>query len=92
VHADYLYQENIVKMTNRLDWYAGLGGRVITWAYGSNKLGHDLVLLARVPLGFAVTFRRPSFLEAYIEIAPSLVAFPPLDFTIDFSLGARAYF
>jgi hypothetical protein len=92
IHADYLYQENILAMTNRLDWYAGLGGRLITWAYGSNKLSHDLVLLARVPIGLAVTFRRPSFLEAYIEIAPSLVVFPPLDFAMDFAIGVRAYF
>jgi hypothetical protein len=27
LHADYLYQDNIVNMTNRLDWYAGFGGR-----------------------------------------------------------------
>ena len=92
LHADYLYQENIVNMTNRLDWYAGLGGRVIMWAYGSNEIGHDVVLLARVPIGLAATFRRPKFLEAYLEIAPALVVFPPLDFTIDVGLGVRAYF
>ena len=92
LHADYLYQENIVNMTNRLDWYVGVGGRVIMSAYGSNDLGHDVVLLARVPIGIAATFRRPDFLEAYLEIAPALVVFPPLDFTIDVALGGRAYF
>ena len=92
VHMDYLYQENIVNRTNRLDWYAGFGGRLITSAYGSNELGHDVVLLARVPLGLAATFRRPDFLEAYLEIAPALVIIPPLDFTIDVGLGVRAYF
>ncbi|MGB8294481.1 MAG: hypothetical protein WCG85_03570 [Polyangia bacterium] len=92
LHADYLYQENIVNMTNRLDWYVGVGGRVIMWAYGANDLGHDVVLLARVPIGIAATFRRPDFLEAYLEIAPALVVFPPLDFTIDIALGVRAYF
>jgi hypothetical protein len=92
LHADYLYQENIVNMTNRLDWYVGVGGRAIMWAYGSNDLGHDVVLLARIPIGLAATFRRPDFLEAYLEIAPALVVFPPLDFTIDVALGVRAYF
>jgi hypothetical protein len=91
-HADYLYQENILNRTNRLDWYAGFGGRLITTAYGSNNLGHDVVLLARVPLGLALTFRRPDFLEAYLEIAPAIVIVPPLDFTIDVGLGARVYF
>ncbi len=91
-HADYLYEENILNRTNRLDWYAGFGGRLITTAYGSNNLGHDVVILARVPLGIAVTFRRPDFLEAYLEIAPAIVIVPPLDFTIDVGLGVRAYF
>jgi hypothetical protein len=92
IHADYLYQENMVNMTNRLDWYAGLGGRVIMWAYGSNDLGHDVVLLARVPLGLAVTFRRPTFSKPISRSRPPWWLFPPLDFTIDFGLGVRAYF
>ena len=92
VHVDYLFEENILNRTNRLDWYAGFGGRLITSAYGSNNLGHDAVLLARVPLGIAATFRRPDFLEAYLEIAPAIVVVPPLDFTIDVGLGVRAYF
>jgi hypothetical protein len=91
-HMDYLYQENLVNRTNRLDWYVGFGGRLITHAYGSNELGHDVVVLARVPLGIAATFRRPDFLEAYHEIAPAIVIVPPLDFTIDVGLGVRAYF
>ena len=91
-HMDYLYEEKIVNRAVRLDWYVGFGGRLITAAYGSNELGHDVVLLARVPLGLALTFRRPDFLEAYLEVAPALVVIPPLDFTIDVGLGARAYF
>ena len=91
VHMDYLYEENIVNRTNRLDWYAGFGGRVITSAYGNDNLGHDVVVLARVPIGIAATFRRPDFLEAYFEIAPAIVVVPPLDFTIDIGLGVRAY-
>jgi len=92
LHADYLYQENIINMTNRLDWYAGLGGRVIMSAYGSNNLSHDVVAIARVPIGIAATFRRPDFLEAYLEIVPGIVVFPPAEFAIDFGLGVRAYF
>ena len=92
VHVDYLYEENIVNRRARLDWYVGAGGRLITSAYGSNQLGHDVVLLARVPVGLALTFQRPSFLEVYLELAPALVVVPPLDFTIDVGLGVRAYF
>ena len=92
LHMDYLYEENIVSATNRLNWYVGFGGRMITTAYGSNNLGHDVVVLARVPIGIAATFRRPDFLEAYLEVAPAIVIVPPLDFTIDVGLGVRAYF
>jgi Protein of unknown function (DUF3996) len=91
LHADYLYQENIVNMTNRLDWYAGFGGRVIMSAYGDNNLSHDVVVIARVPIGIAASFRRPDFLEAYLEIVPGIAVFP-LGFNIDFGLGLRAFF
>jgi hypothetical protein len=86
------FHHNIsVHMTNRLDWYVGLGGRLIVSPYGNNDLGHDVVILARVPIGIAATFRRPNFLEAYLEIAPA-IWIPWLDFTIDVGLGVRAYF
>lgn len=92
LHADYLYQENLVNLTNRLDWYAGAGGRVVVWNYGPNSSGNDVEVYARVPVGLAATFRRPSFLEAYLEVAPALRIYPPLWFTIDVGLGVRAYF
>jgi hypothetical protein len=92
LHADYLYQENIVNMVNRLDWYAGLGGHAIFWGHQSSDSDHGIALIARVPVGLAVTFRRPSFLELYLEVVPALVVFPPLWFTIELGLGARAYF
>ena len=92
LHADYLYQENLVNMTNRLEWYAGFGGRVVLWNYGPGSHADDVALLARVPIGVAATFRRPSFLEAYLEVAPALRVYPPLWFSIDVALGARAYF
>ncbi len=91
VHADYLYQENIIHGPLKLDWHAGGGGRVIFWNYNDSG-DSGVALLGRVPLGFDFTFRRPSFLEAYIEIAPAIVVIPPLHFTIDFGLGVRAYF
>ena len=91
IHADYLYQEKLVNMTNRLDWYAGFGGRVIMSAYGNNNLAHDVVVIARIPIGIAASFSRPGFLEAYLEIVPGIAVFP-LGFNIDFGLGVRAYF
>jgi hypothetical protein len=93
LHADYLYQENIVNSQLKLDWHAGFGGRVIFWDYyhdGDDR--HDLILLGRVPLGFDFAFRRPSFIEPFIEIAPALVVFPYLDIWFDVALGIRAFF
>lgn len=92
IHGDYLYEEPIVNSTVRLDWHAGVGGRMILWGYGDGSGNHGTALLARVPLGLDLTFRRPSWLEAYLEIAPALVVIPPLGFDIDVGLGFRAYF
>jgi hypothetical protein len=90
LHFDYLYEEPIVNSTVRLDWHAGAGGRLIFGNY--NNSNHDAALLARVPLGLDLTFRRPQWLEAYLEVAPALVIVPPLYFDIDIGLGVRAYF
>lgn len=92
IHFDYLYEEPIVEKTVRLDWHAGAGGRIIFWGYNDNNSDHGVTLLARVPLGLDLTFRRPNWLEVYLELAPALVLIPPLDFTIDIGLGVRAYF
>jgi hypothetical protein len=51
-----------------------------------------VAVLARVPLGLDFAFRRPSWLEAYVEIAPGLMFLPGADLWFDVGLGARAYF
>jgi hypothetical protein len=93
IHFDYLYEEPIVNTTVRLDWHVGAGGRMAFGGYYYNGDGrHDAALFARVPIGLDLTFRRPHFLEVYLEIAPGLWIFPPLAFDIDVGLGVRAYF
>ena len=92
IHFDYLYEENIVDSAVRLDWHAGIGGRMVLWGYTYNNSDHGTVLLGRVPIGLDLAFRRPRWLEVYLEIAPALVLIPPLDFAFDVGLGARAYF
>ena len=89
VHADWLYEESFFAQPFRLDWHAGAGGRFIDW-YDWDY--HATAFLARVPLGLDFSFRRPSWLEAYIEIAPGLMLVPGLDLWFDVGLGARAYF
>jgi hypothetical protein len=93
VHFDYLYQEPFVEAAPvRLDWHAGVGGRMVFHGYADDNGTHDLALFARVPLGIDVTFRRPRWLEIYLEAAPGLWLIPPVAFDIDVGLGVRAYF
>jgi hypothetical protein len=60
--------------------------------YYYNNERRDVALFARVPVGLDLSFRRPRWLETYLEIAPGLWIFPPLAFDIDVGLGVRAYF
>ena len=90
-HFDYLYEEPIVDSVVRLDWHVGVGGRIAYWNHVNNT-NRDLGLFARVPIGLDLAFRRPRWLEVYLEIAPGLWVYPPIDFDIDVGLGARAYF
>jgi hypothetical protein len=93
VHFDYLYEEPIVDTTVRLDWHVGAGGRMAFGGYYYyNNERRDVALFARVPVGLDLSFRRPRWLETYLEIAPGLWIFPPLAFDIDVGLGVRAYF
>jgi hypothetical protein len=90
LHADYLWQENLVVQGGlKLDWHVGVGGRVI---FDNTADSSYVDLIARLPLGLDFTFARPSFLEAFVEIAPGLVIVPPLWFDIDVALGVRGYF
>jgi len=92
VHFDYLYEEPIVDTTVRLDWHVGAGGRMAFGGYYNNDGRHDAAIFARVPIGLDLSFRRPRWLETYLEIAPGLWIFPPLTFDLDVGLGVRAYF
>jgi hypothetical protein len=93
LHFDYLYEEPIVDSVVRLDWHVGVGGRMAFGGYYYDSHGrHDFALFARVPVGLDLAFRRPRWLETYLEIGPGLWLYPPLHFDIDVGLGARAYF
>lgn len=91
LHLDYLYQEPIVNSTVRLDWHVGVGGRLAFWNH-SDYADRNAGIFARVPLGLDLAFRRPHWLEVYLEIAPGIWIYPPLYFDIDVGLGVRAYF
>jgi hypothetical protein len=85
LNADYLWQDQIVAGSGaNLDWHIGVGGRV--W------LGGDFAAAVRMPLGVDLTFRKPDFLEVFLEIAPAMYVVPGLDLDIEAFLGVRFYF
>ncbi len=86
LNADYLWQDAIVGGSKaNLDWHIGVGGRV--WIGGG-----DPAIAARMPVGLDLTFRKPAFLEVFLEIAPAVYVVPGLDVDIEAFLGVRFYF
>jgi hypothetical protein len=85
LNADYLWQDSIVRGTGaNLDWHIGAGGRV--W------VGDGFAAAARMPVGLDLTFRKPDFLEVFLEIAPAMYIIPGLNLDIEAFLGVRFYF
>lgn len=86
INADYLWQEPLVVGSKaKLDWHIGAGGRV--WVGGG-----DASIAARMPVGIDLTFRRPSFLELFLELAPAVYVVPGLYLDLEAFLGVRFYF
>lgn len=93
VHADYLWQYNLASQGNVvLDWHIGAGGRA--WFYYADRAdGRDALALAgRMPVGLDLMFRNPSFLEVFLEVAPTLYIIPEVWLGFPASLGVRFYF
>ena len=94
LHADYLWQENLVHGQVTLDWHIGAGARM--WILDQRNYADDgdgtVALAARMPVGLDLMFHKPSFLELFFEIAPSIYIIPGTNFDIEAALGARFYF
>jgi hypothetical protein len=86
VNADYLWQDGIVGGASAtLDWHIGGGGRI--WVGDGT-----FAAAARMPVGLDLTFRKPSFLEVFLELAPALYIVPGLELDLEAFLGVRFYF
>lgn len=94
LHADYLWQENLIHDRVTLDWHIGVGGRI--WLLDDDRYDQDgdgdVALGARMPVGLDLSFERPSFLELFVELAPTLYIVPGAGFDVEALLGARFYF
>jgi hypothetical protein len=85
-NVDYLWQDPIVAgSAANLDWHIGAGGRI--WL-GDGSFS----AAARMPVGLDLTFRKPSFLEVYLELAPAVYIVPGLYLDLEAMLGVRFYF
>jgi hypothetical protein len=84
INVDYLWQSNIVRSTAQLDWYIGGGGRVVIFGGRGFNIG------ARMPVGLALMFNNPNFLEVFFEIDPAFYIYNGL--TFEGGLGVRFYF
>ncbi len=86
LNADYLWQYPLVTgAAANLDWHIGAGGRV--WVGDGG-----FAAAARMPVGLDLTFRKPSFLEVFLELAPALYVVPGIGLDIEAFLGVRFYF
>ena len=90
LHLDYLWESKLIDKAAQLDWHVGAGTRVFflgdPCAYDCWDLG------VRAPIGLDLTFRNPSFLEVFLEIAPVFYFAPATFLAMEGGLGVRGYF
>jgi hypothetical protein len=90
LHVDYLWQSKLIDRAAQLDWHVGAGARMFflgaPCAYDCWNVG------ARVPIGLDLTFREPSFLEVFLELAPVFYVAPATFLAMEGGLGVRGYF
>jgi hypothetical protein len=90
LHADYLWQAKLLQRTVQLDWHVGGGVRALL--LGSPCRFDCWDLGVRLPIGLDLTFVRPSFVEVFLELAPSLYVAPVAFLAFEGGLGVRFYF
>ena len=96
LHLDYLWQDNLVRRSAKLDWHIGAGARFWHWDYDDYYYSYyresRSALAARMPAGLDLSFARPDFLEVYVEAVPSLFFVPFVELDVEAFVGARLYF
>lgn len=92
LHSDYLWirSNDIVLEQTHLDWYFGIGGRLVFFDEKDND-GDDYSLGIRGPIGLSHTFADPK-IEIFGELALIMDFIEETDVDIDFGIGARFHF
>jgi len=90
INVDYLWQYPLIQGEVNLSWHFGAGARM--WLFSADSAADNFAFAARMPIGVDMSFRKPEFLEAYIEFAPSLTLLPGVSPNLDPAIGLRFFF
>ena len=91
VHADFLWESKIIEgRIAQLDWHLGGGARA--FFFSGPCAGDCWDVGVRGPVGLDLTFQQPTFLEVFLELAPTFYVVPVAFFSFEGALGVRGYF
>ncbi len=94
IHADYLWLKNAGVRLDKvaLDWYFGIGGRLVLLDNDNRRRDDDDYRLGvRAPIGIGYTFKDPR-IEVFGELALILNLIESTSIDIDGGIGARFHF
>lgn len=95
IHGDFLWLKNKgIHLDNVfIDWYFGVGGRMVLIDHDHHRHhDHDDFLLGvRAPIGVSYTFPNPK-IELFAELAAVLNLIESTDVDLEGGLGARYHF
>lgn len=96
LHSNYLWHKPRAFVLDgvQIDWFYGIGVRVITWDKNDKHWqdrDEDFAIGPRVPVGLNYTFSEVP-IEVFGEIALALDLIPDTDVDLDLGIGARFYF
>ena len=96
IHGDYLWLRNGGLNLDQvaLDWYFGIGGRIIIFDNDNRRRNDDdddYRVGVRLPIGVGYTFRDPR-IEVFGELALIMDVLESTDADIDGGIGVRYHF
>ncbi len=98
-HGDYLFEGLPVLLQDEdsgitLDWYFGVGGRMLLVDDNdnNNRNDDDLELGPRAPLGLELYVSSVKNMEAFVEVAVGLDLVDETNITVDGGIGFRWFF
>ena len=88
VHCDFWL--NNYAVSKSVNWYFGIGGKMLIYKNGKGNKDDKIGLGARLPIGLQGFVLKN--LEIFGEIVPGLMIVPSTDFDVDAGVGVRLHF